>query len=50
MQWELTDIVFLGQPVSPFENAGISGVIGRRASNCIDVEDKVKKNKGTYKH
>ena len=43
MQREISDRVFLGQNVSPFENAGLSDAIDRTASNYNDAEDKVKK-------
>ena len=53
MQREISDKIFLGQTVSPFENAGISDVIDRTASNYNDAKGKVKKitdviNTGNY--
>ena len=43
IQREVSDRVFLGQNVSPFENAGLSDVIDRTASNYNDAKDKFKK-------
>ena len=43
MQREISDRVFLGQNVPPFENAGLSDAIDRTASNYNDAKDKVKK-------
>ena len=39
MQQEISDRVFLGQNVSPFENAGLSDAIDKRTSNYNDAKD-----------
>ena len=43
MQREISDRVFLGQNVSPFENAGLSDAIDRTASNYNMLKIKLKK-------
>ena len=43
MQKEISDRVFLGQTVSPYENAGQSSAIDRTASNYDDGKEKIKK-------
>ena len=53
MQREISERVFLGQNVFPFENAGLSDAIDWTASNYNDAKDKVKKigeliSKGKY--
>ena len=48
MQREIRHKVFLGQNVSPFENAGLLDAIDRTASNYNKAKDKVKKDKGAY--
>ena len=39
MQQEISDRVFLGQNVSPFENVGLSDAIDKTASNYNDAKD-----------
>ena len=39
VQQEISDRVFLGQNVSPFENAGLSDAIDKTASNYNDAKD-----------
>ena len=43
MQREISDKVFLGNNVSPFEDAGRSSAIDRTASNYNDAKEKVQK-------
>ena len=43
MQKEISDKVFLGNTVSPFEDTGRSSAINRTASNYNDVKEKVQK-------
>ena len=43
MQREISDRVFLGQTVSPYEDAGRSSAIVRTASNYNDAKEKIKK-------
>ena len=43
MQRNISDKVFLGQNVSPFDNAGESDVIDRTASNYNEAKEKVQK-------
>ena len=43
MQREISDKVFLGNTVSPFEDAGRSSAIDRTASNYNDAKEKVQK-------
>ena len=43
MQREISDRVFLGQTVSPYEDAGQSSAIDRTASNYNDEKEKIKK-------
>ena len=50
MQRAISNKVFPGQTVSPYEDAGHSSAIGRTASNYNDAKEKVKKNKGTDQH
>ena len=45
MQREISDRVFLGQTVSPYEDAGQSSAIVRTASNYNDAKEKIKKMK-----
>ena len=44
MQREIRDKVFLGNTVSPYDNAGRSSAIDRTASNYSDVKEKILKN------
>ena len=41
MQRNISDKVFLGQTVSPFENTGQSDAIDRKASNYNDTKQKI---------
>ena len=43
MQREMSDRVFLGQTVSPFDDIGNSSAIDRTASNYNDAKEKVRK-------
>ena len=43
MQREMSDRVFLGQTVSPFDDIGNSSAIDRAASNYNDAKEKVRK-------
>ena len=43
MQREISNKVFLGNTVSPYDNAGQSSAIARTASNHNDTKEKVKK-------
>ena len=43
MQREISNRVFLGQTVSPYEDAGQSSAIDRTASNYNDAKEKIKK-------
>ena len=43
MQREISNRVFLGQTVSPFENAGNSSAIDRMTSNYTDPKEKIQK-------
>ena len=43
MQREISDKVFLGQTVSPFDDIGNSSAIDRIASNYTDAKEKVRK-------
>ena len=43
MQRNISNKVFLGQNVSPFDNAGESDAIDRTASNYNDAKEKVQK-------
>ena len=43
MQRNISNKVFLGQNVSPFDNAGKSDAIDRTASNYNDAKEKVQK-------
>ena len=43
MQREISDKVFLGNTVSPYNDAGRSSAIDRTASNHNDAKEKVKK-------
>ena len=43
MQKEISDKVFLGNTVSPFEDTGRSSAINRTASNYNDAKEKVQK-------
>ena len=43
MQREISDRGFLGQTVSPYEDAGRSSTIDRTASNYNDAKEKIKK-------
>ena len=45
MQKTISNKVFLGRTVSPFENAGGSDAIDRTASNYNDAKQKVKENR-----
>ena len=45
MQREISNRVFLGQTVSPFENAGNSSAIDRMTSNYTDAKEKIQKIK-----
>ena len=45
MQREISNRIFLGQTVSPFDDIENSSAIDRTASNYNDAKDKVKKNK-----
>ena len=41
MQRNISNKVFLGQTVSPFENAGESDAVDRTASNYNDAKEKL---------
>ena len=41
MQTNISNKVFLRQNVSPFDNAGVSDVIDRTASNYNDAKEKI---------
>ena len=43
MQRNIGDKVFLGETVSPFDNAGESDAIDRPAANYNDAKEEVKK-------
>ena len=43
MQREISDKIFLGQTVSPNDNAGRSSGVERTVSSCNDAKEKVKK-------
>ena len=43
MQRAISDKAFLGNTVSPFEDAGGSSAINRTASNCNNAKEKVQK-------
>ena len=43
MHREISDRVFLGNTVSPYNNASRSSAIDKAASNCNDAKEKVKK-------
>ena len=43
MQREISNKVFLGNTVSPYDDAGRSSAIARTASNHNDAKEKVKK-------
>ena len=43
MQREISNKLFLGNPVSPYDDAGRSSAIDRAASNYNDAKEKVKK-------
>ena len=43
MQREISDRVFLGQTVSPFDDIENSSAIDRTASNYTDAKEKVRK-------
>ena len=49
MQRNISDKVFLGQNVSPFDNAGESDAIDRTASNYNDAKEKVQKIRNLLK-
>ena len=53
MQREISNKVFLGNPASPYDDAGRSSAVDRTASNYNDAKEKVKKireliNTGRY--
>ena len=50
MQREISNKIFLGTTVSPFDDVGNSSATDRTASNQTDTKEKVKKNKRTYQH
>ena len=50
MQREISDRIFLGQTISPFDDIGNSFAIDRTASNYTDAKKKLEQNKRVYQH